>query len=141
MSPPKNESEELLLSISKNCETLNKQTHTQPEETIEFILTKPRKTFHSNPNICVEDSWMIGLTNIEVYNSIFNITEENNEFELYNFPDSESGGTSYERVRVDIEKELKFSDITATDLQDEIKGPIITDEYREQALKRMKNDE
>ena len=141
ISPSKNEQEVLLLSTTKNCETLNKQTHTQPEETLEFTLTKPRKTFHSNPIICIENSWMIGLTNVEVYNSIFNITEENNKFELYNFPDSESGGTSYERVRDDIEKDLKFSDITGTDLQDEIIGRIIIDEYREQVLKRMKNDE
>ena len=28
-------------------------------------------------------SWMIGLTSLEVYNSFFNITEENNKFELY----------------------------------------------------------
>ena len=33
---------------------------------------------------------MIGLTDLEVYNSISNITEENNNFELYNFPDEKA---------------------------------------------------
>ena len=35
---------------------------------------------------------------------------------------------------------MDFSDITATDLKDDIKSPIITEEYREQVTKRMKND-
>ena len=82
----------------------------------------------------------IGLTNLEVYNSIFNITEENNKFELYKFPYSKSGGFSYERVRDKIEKDLDISEITVTDLQDEILGPIIFDENRKEVTKRMKND-
>ena len=39
---PKNETENLLLSITKNCETLIEQTHRKPEETLEFKMTKPR---------------------------------------------------------------------------------------------------
>ena len=41
MIRPKNETEDLLLSITKNCETLIKQTHTKPEETLEFKMNKP----------------------------------------------------------------------------------------------------
>ena len=37
---------------------------------------------------------------------------------------------SLKKVRVWIEKELKLSDITATDLQDEKLGPIIIEEFR-----------
>ena len=59
---------------------------------------------------------MLRLTNLEVYNSIFNITEENNKFKLYKFPESESGRISYEKVREKIERHLVISDITATDL-------------------------
>ena len=33
---------------------------------------------------------------------------------------------------------MDFSDITATDLEDDIKGPIIIKEYRTQVTKRMK---
>ena len=32
---PKNKTEDLLLSIAKNCETLTKQTHTKPLEILE----------------------------------------------------------------------------------------------------------
>ena len=44
MTRPKNETEDLLLSITKNCETLIEQTHTKPQETLEFkvIITKTR---------------------------------------------------------------------------------------------------
>ena len=54
-------------------------------------MTKPRETFHFNPPVEVEEDWMIGLVDLEDYNSFFNITEENNKFELYEFPDLKFG--------------------------------------------------
>ena len=140
MIRPKNETEDLLLSITKNCETLIEQTHTKPQETLEFKMIKPRETFPFTPALQIKGDWMIGLVDLEVYNSIFNITEENNKIEHYKFPDEKSGGISYIKVRDDIEKDLGLSEITATDLQDDIIGPIIIDEYREQVTKRMKDD-
>ena len=141
MIRPKNEAEDLLLSITKNCETLIDQTHRKAAETLEFKMIKPRETFHFKPPIQVKGDWMIGLVDLEVYNSIFNITKENNKFKLYKFPDEKSGGISYIKVRDEIERDLGISDITATDLQDDILGPIIIDEYREQVTKRMKDDQ
>ena len=140
MIRPKNQSEDLLLSITKNCETLIEQTHTKPQETLEFKMVKLRETFHFKPPIQIKGDWMIGLTNLEVHNSIFNITEENNKFEFYKFPDEKAGGISYTKVRGEIEKDLDIEDITAEDLQDDIIGPIIIEEYEEQVTKRM-NDE
>ena len=140
MIRPKNQTEDLLLSITKNCETLIEQTQTKPQETLEFKMTKPREIFHFKPPIQIKGDWMIGLTDLEVYNSIFNITEENNKFELYKFPDEKAGGVTYEKVRDEIEKDLDIEDITAADLQDDIIGPIIVEEYKEQVTKRM-NDE
>ena len=141
MIRPKNETEDLLLSITKNCETLIEHTHRKAEETLEFKMNKSRETFHFNPPIQVKGDWMIGLTDIEVYNSIFNITEENNKFELYKIPDEKAGGVTYEKVRVEIERDLDIEDITAADLQDVIIGPIIIEEYREQVTKRMKAEQ
>ena len=92
MIRPKNETEDLLLSITKNCETLIEQNHTKPQETLEFKMNKSKQIFHFKPPIQVEGVWMIGLTDLEVYNSIFNINEENNKFELYKFPDEKAGG-------------------------------------------------
>ena len=140
MIRPKIETENLLLSITKNCETLIEQTHRKPEETLEFKMNKSRETFHFKPPIQIKGDWMIGLTDLEVYNSIFNITEENNKFELYKFPDEKAGGVTYEKVRDEIEKDLDIEDITAEDLQDDIIVPLIIEEYNEQVTKRM-NDE
>ena len=137
---PKNQTEDFLLSITKNCETLIEQTHRKAEETLEFKMIKPRETFHFKPPIQINGDWMIGLTDLEVYNSIFNITEENNKLELYKFPNEKAGGISYSKVRDEIEKDLDIEDITAEDLQDDIIGPIIIEEYEEQVTKRM-NDE
>ena len=136
----KNETEDLLLSIAKNCELLFQQTHTKLEETLKFNFIKPRETFHFNPPSLIEGYWLIGLTILEVHNSISNLTEENNKFELYKLPDSKLGGISYEKVWDENEKDLGIRDITATDLQDYIIGPIIIQEYRKQIRKRMKND-
>ena len=82
MIRPKNKTEDLLLSITKNCETLIEQKQRKAEETLEFKMIKPRETIHFKPPIQVKGDWMIGLTDLEVYNSFFNIKEENNNFEL-----------------------------------------------------------
>ena len=66
MIRPKNETEDFLLSITKNCETLNKQTHRKADGTLEFKLNKSRETFHFKTPISIEGSWMIRLTNLEV---------------------------------------------------------------------------
>ena len=83
MVRPKNETKGLLISITKNCETLITQIHTKPQETIEFKNTQSRETFCFKLSVSIEVSWIIELTSLEVYNSIFNITDENYKFELY----------------------------------------------------------
>ena len=137
MISPKSETEDLLLSITKNCEMLIEQTHRKAEETLEFKMNKSRETFHFKPPIQIKGDWMIGLTDLEVYNSIFNITEENNKFELYKFPDEKAGGVTFEKVRDEIERDLDISDITAADLLDDTIAPIIIEEYKKQVTKRM----
>ena len=139
MIKPKNKTEDLLLSIAKKCETLIEQTHRKPEETLEFKMIKPRKTFHFNPPIRVKGDWMIGLVNLEVYNSLFNITEENNKFKLYKFPDEKTGGITYTKVRDENERDLDISEITDEDLQDDIIAPNIIKEFKEQVTKRMED--
>ena len=81
----KNETEDLILSITKDCETLFHQTHTGAQETLEFKLTQPRETFSFKPSndLSLDSKWMVGLSNLVVTNSIFNMTEENKKFEVY----------------------------------------------------------
>ena len=84
---------------------------------------------------------MTGLTNLDLYNSIFLITEENNKLQLFKFPDEISSVITYEKVRDEIERDLDISDITAADLQDDLIAPIIIEEYKEQVTKRLKNEQ
>ena len=141
MIRPRNEIENLLLSITKNYETLIQQTHRKPGETLEFKMIKPREIFHFKPPVQIKGGWMIGSTDLEVYNSIFSITEQNNKLQLYNFPDEKAVGVSYTKVRDEIERDLDISDNTATDLQDDIIGPNNIEEYREQVTKRLKDEQ
>ena len=103
-------------------------------------MIRPRETFHFRPPIHIKGDWMLGLSDLEVYNSIFfkKKTKHNNEFELSKFPDENSGGITYEKVRNEIERDLDISDFAAVDLQDVITGPIIIKEYRKQVTKKWK---
>ena len=117
MTQPRNKTEDLLLSLTQNCETLIKQTHRKPKETMEFKLTKPRETFNFKPTVEVKEDWMLGLTSLEVYKSIFTIKEENNEFELYTDPfESDS---SFDELKDKVAEVLGLSDITIKDLKHE----------------------
>ena len=114
--------------MTKNCETLPNQTHRKAEETLEFKMAKPRRTFHSNRADEVTEDSMIGLTSLEVYISLFSITKGNNNFKLHKYPDGKNVSVSYEEVRDEIQKDLEITDITATDLEDDMLAPNIIEE-------------
>ena len=116
------ETEDILLSITRNCETFNKQTHTKPKETPELELNKSKETFSFEPPFILglDSNWLIGLTSLEVFNSIFNITERNNKFKLYTDTFDEF---SFAELKDELEKVLVISNITHEHLQDKILGP------------------
>ena len=126
MIRPKNETEDLLLSITKNCQTLIEQTHRKAEETLEFKMDKPRETFHFKPQIQIHGDWMLGLVNLEVYISTFNITEANNKFEIYRDMSNKFG---FLELKDKLEEILNIPHITDDHLNDEVLGPRIIDEY------------
>ena len=45
---PRIETEDLLLFITKRCETFDEQAHVTPQKTFEFRLTKPEDFFQIN---------------------------------------------------------------------------------------------
>ena len=137
MIRPKNQTQDLLLSITKNCEKLVEQTHRKPEETLEFKMIKPRETFHFNPPIQTKGDWMLGLIDLEVYNSIYNITKENNKFELYTHIYDEF---SFEDLKDELEEILEISDITDKHLQDESTSPRIIESYKKLRLEKTSTD-
>ena len=122
----KTETEDLLLLITKNCETLVQQTHRKPEETLEFKMLKQRETFHFNPPIQTKGEWMLGLIDPGVYNSIFNITKENNKFELYSDTFDEF---SFEELKDELEEIHNITNITDSHLEDETLAPRTAETY------------
>ena len=138
MIQPKNETEDFLLSITKNCETLIEQTHRKPEEILEYKMDKPRETFHFKPPIQIQGDWMIGLTNLELYNSIYNITEKNNNFEIYSDISNKFG---FLELKDKLEGILNIPHITMIEhLDDEILGPRIIDEYIKLSIEEKNRD-
>ena len=75
---------ELLLLIKKHTDTLNEQTRTKPQETLEFKMNKQMQTYSFNPpiNLVEEGKWLLAVSSFECTNSVFNITNENNSFSI-----------------------------------------------------------
>ena len=137
MIRPKNETEDLLLSLTKNCETLIEQTHKKPEKTLKFKMTKPRETFHFTPSMEIKEDWMLGLVNLEVYNSIFNITEENNKFEIYRDTPTKF---QFLDLKDELEEILNISHITRDHLLDDETASRIIDEYHKLSQEKKNSD-
>ena len=137
MIQPKNETEDLLLSITKKCEKLVEQTHRKPEETLEFKMLKSREIFHFSPPIQTKGNWMVGLTDLELYNSIFIITKENNKFELYTDIFDEF---SFEQLKDEVEEILNIPKITDSHLEDETLTPLIIDTYQKLRSDKSSHD-
>ena len=75
---------ELSLSVKKHTDPLIEQTKTKPQETREFKLNKPKKSFSFNPpiNLSEERKRLLKVTNFEATNSVFNLPDENNSFSI-----------------------------------------------------------
>ena len=58
-----NETEDLLLSVTENCQTLIDRSHTKAQETLQLKFTKPKEIFSFKSSTLIEGSWMIGFTN------------------------------------------------------------------------------
>ena len=57
--------------IKTKTDTIFEQTRTRPQETLQFKLIVSRKTFSFIvPSELVEDRWMTGETNLEVFKSL-----------------------------------------------------------------------
>ena len=136
MLQPKIIIEHLQLSVTKNCGTLIKQTHTKPQETIDFNVNKSIETFLFNPPVSFEGSRMIGLTNCEVYISFLNINSiKKIEFITDNFDEF-----SFEESKDELKEILKFSVITPYHLQHEEIGPRIIEAYKKSRSEKSSTD-
>ena len=135
---PRNDTKDLLLSITENCDTLIEQTHRKTEETLEVKLNKPKEIFHFNPPMAIKGSWMLELKSLQDYKSIFYITEKNNKLELYTDTFDELSSTE---LNDEVEEILSISDITPYHFQYEKIGPRIMETCRKLESEKSSTDE
>ena len=134
----KTEIKDLLLSNIKNFETPIQQTYRKPEETPEFKMNKPREIFHYNTPIQIAGDWMIGLTDLELNYSIYNISEQNNKFQLFTNPlDSEF---SFTELKDKIAEILGLSSLTPEDVEHETTAPDFFTAYRGLVIEESQTD-
>ena len=74
--------ESLLLSIAKSNQEIVENTHSKPQETLEFKMTKQKESFSFDVSLLLPEKWMMGVTSLEVYNTVYNITEKNNKLQI-----------------------------------------------------------
>ena len=74
--------ESLLLSIAKSNLDIVENTLSKPQETLEFKMNKQKESFSFDIPLELPEQWMMGVTSLEVYNTIYNITEKNNKLKI-----------------------------------------------------------
>ena len=80
---------------------------------------------------------MLGLVNLEVYNSIFNITEENNKFEIYRDTPTKF---HFLDLQDELEEILGIPHITRKHLLDDETASRIIDEYHKLSQEKKNSD-
>ena len=75
--------ESLLLSIAKSNQEIVENTHSKPQETLEFKMNKQKESFSFDIPLDLPEKWMMGVTSLEVYNTVYNITEKNNKIKFF----------------------------------------------------------
>ena len=128
---PKNETDELLLSITKNTDSLIKRRQTKPQKILDFKMKKPTETISFDNSLNLEDEWMLGVKCFEVYISIFNVIKK--QFKVTKL---EEDFFNWGKIVFLDEKEQNSYFVCEEGIKDEILTPIILD-----GLKSIKYNE
>ena len=91
----------------------------------------------SSINLGLDSKWMIGSASLEVYKSIFNITEENNKCELHADLVDEF---LFTELKDELEEILDISNFSPEHPQDKILGPRIIKAYNKLESEKRRND-
>ena len=74
--------EYLLLSIAKSNQEIFEFTHSEPQETLQFKMNKENESFSFDVPFELQEQWMMGITSLEVNNTVYNITPINSKLEI-----------------------------------------------------------
>ena len=128
--------ESLLLSIAKSNQDIVENTHSKPQEILEFKMTKQKESFKFDVSLLLPEKWMMGVTSLEVYNTVYKITEKNNKLEIL------LTKQQLEEHRVDTELVPKIKDLyeTSDDKFIEKTNTLITNSYTKKKKKLTRKD-
>ena len=120
-----------LLSIAKSNQEIVENTHSKPQETLEFKMIKQKESFSFDVSLLLPEKWMMGVTSLEVYNTVYNITEKNNKLEIL------LTKQQLEEHRVDTELVPKIKDLyeTSDDKFIEKTNTLITNSFTKKKKK------
>ena len=74
--------ESLPLSIAKSNQEIVENTHSKPQEFLEFKKAKQKEFFSVDVPLHLDEKWMMGVTSLEIYNTVYNITEKSNNLQI-----------------------------------------------------------
>ena len=69
------------MNIAKSNQEIVENTLSKPQETLEFKMIKRKESFSFDLPLELPGKWMMGVTSLEVYNTVYNITEKNNKLQ------------------------------------------------------------
>ena len=120
--------------IQQNC--IRKHYQKKKYETLEFKMTKQKESFSFDVSLLLPEKWMMGVTSLEVYNTVFNITEKNNKLEIL------LTKQQLEEHRADTELVPKIKDLyeTSDDKLIEKTNTLITNSYTKKKKKHTRKD-
>ena len=72
----------VLLTIAKANQEIVENTHFKPQETLESKMTKQKEYYSFDVSLHLDEKWTMGVTSLEVYNTVYNVTEKNNKLEI-----------------------------------------------------------
>ena len=71
-----------MLSIAKSNLDIVENTLSKPRETLEFKMNKQKESFSFDIPLELPENWTMGVTSLEVYNTVYNLTEKNNKLKI-----------------------------------------------------------
>ena len=72
----------LLLKTAKSNKELVEKFHSKPQETQEFKINEQKESLSFDVLLQLEEKWMMGVTSLEVCNTVCNISTCNNKLEF-----------------------------------------------------------
>ena len=67
------------MSIAKSNQEIVENTQSKPQKTLEYKMTKQKESFSFDVPLELPEQWMMGVPSLEVYNTIYNISERTKE--------------------------------------------------------------